>query len=318
MKKIIAIISLFIACLMLLGASSGCAVKNEKKTILCTVFPIYDWARQVVGDSDTFEVKLLVSDGADLHSFQPTAKDAINIRTADIIIRVGGLDDSFVGDLVDAGEGIDLRLIEAEGVNLRHMAHSSEHTEDDGHDHAADEHIWLSLRNAAACVSAISEALCAADPENAIAYRLRAEEYIKELSALDEKYENAVAVSDTPRVIFADRFPFVYLTADYGIEYEAAFEGCSTEAEASFDTVIRLSRQLDTWQSGCLLVTETSDLKLYETVRDLDPSRKPELIVLDSMQSGKSSDIESGVTYIKIMEKNLSALSHALSFKEKK
>ena len=316
MKRITAILSFFIACLMLLGVLSSCAVKKEKKTILCTVFPIYDWTRQILGDSDAFEVKLLVSDGADLHSFQPTAKDAINIRTADIIIRVGGLDDSFVDELADAGEGIDLRLIEAEGVSVRHMAHSSEHTENDGHDHAADEHIWLSLKNAAACVSAIREALCTADPENAHLYSQGAEEYIKELSFLDKKYESAVGLADTPRVIFADRFPFVYLTADYGIEYEAAFEGCSTEAEANFDTVLRLSCQLDNWQCGCLLVTETSDLKLYEAVRDLAPTRQTELIILDSMQSVRQNDIESGTTYIGIMEKNLGALAQALGIKE--
>lgn len=309
-------VALSLALILLLGILSGCSEKSEKVTVICTVFPIYDWVRQVVGDSDGVEVKLLVSDGTDMHSFQPTAKDAIDIRTADIIVRVGGVDDSFVTELARNGQGADLRLMEAEGVTLRHRATDSEHSHSDGHDHAVDEHIWLSLRNAAVCVEAIRVALTDADPENADLYRQNADLYTGRLRELDEKYESNIEKTADPKVIFADRFPFVYLTSDYGIEYEAAFEGCSAETGASFDTILRLSKRLDEWKLSCLFVTETSDRALYDAICDVNKDRKIRPITLDSMQSVKASDIESGTTYIGIMENNLEALMGALLTEE--
>ena len=316
MKNTKKLLALTLVLVMALSILSGCGAKNEKLTVVCTVFPVYDWVRSVVGDSDTVDVKLLVSDGADLHSFQPTAKDAISIRTADIIVRIGGVDDGFVNGLLEDGKNTDLRLIEAEGVTLRHTAKSAEHHEHDGHHHPVDEHIWLSIRNAKVCVEAICSAISAADPENADIYRKNADAYIKELSALDEKYALTVDAADTPRVIFADRFPFIYLTADYDIEHAAAFEGCSTDAEASFDTVLGLSQKLDEWELSCLCVTETSDGKLYDAICDLKRDRQISLAVLDSMQSVRSADIESGTTYIGIMENNLRVLTDILGIKE--
>lgn len=305
-------LALALVCLMSIGVFSGCEAKNEKITVLCTIFPLYDWARQVVGNSDTVEVKLLVSDGADLHSFQPTAKDAIAIRTAQIIVRVGGADDGFINELLEDGKNTDLRLMEAEGVTLRHTAKGSEHHDGDGHHHATDEHIWLSVRNAAAGVEAICQSISAADPKNAAAYRARADEYIAELTALDGEFERLSQTAKDPRVIFADRFPFVYLTVDYGIEYAAAFEGCTTDAEAGFDTILELSRHLDEWELSYLCVTETSDRKLFDAVCGVNRNRQIKLAVLDSMQSIKTTDIESGATYLNIMKNNLKILTDVL------
>ena len=316
MKKAKRILALTLVCLMASGVFSGCRAKNEKITVVCTIFPIYDWVRCVVGDSDGVDVKLLVSDGADLHSFQPTAKDAINIRTADIIVRVGGVDDGFVNGLLEDGKNTDLRLMEAEGVTLRHTSPDSHHSHDDGHSHPTDEHIWLSLKNAIVCVEAICSAISAADPENAHIYRKNTDAYVKELSKLDEEYALTTSAADTPRVIFADRFPFVYLTADYGIEHTAAFEGCSTDAEAGFDTIIELSHRLEEWDISYLCVTEASDKKLYDAICELNKDKQIKLAVLDSMQSVRQSDVATGTTYIGIMKKNLEVLSGIFEIKE--
>ena len=318
MKKSLRIFSAVLCCLILLGAASGCSEKNEKITVLCTVFPIYDWVKTVVGDSDTVEVRLLVSDGADLHSFQPTAKDAIAIGTADIVVRVGGIDDSFVNELMKNSDGIDLRLMEAQGVTLRESAHSSEHSHGDGHDHPTDEHIWLSPKNAAACIRAICETVSAADPEGAESYRERAESYVEELLALDKEYAVAFSGTDKPKMVFADRFPFIYMTADYGVEYEAAFEGCTTDAEAGFDTVLRLSDRIDEWECRYIFITETSDGRLANAVCDLKKDREIEICVLNSLQSVSSKDIAAGVSYIKIMRENLAVVSAAFESKEAK
>lgn len=313
MKRIKILLSLTLICLTVLTPLSGCEEKEDKVTVVCTIFPIYDWARQVVGDSDRVELKLLMSDGADLHSFQPTAKDAIAIRTADIIIRVGGVDDGFINGLLEDGKNLDLRLMETEGVTLRHAATSSHHSHDDGHHHAVDEHIWLSLKNAAACVDAIRESISKADPDNAEKYRKNADAYIERLSTLDEEYRQTTAAAEAPRVIFADRFPFVYLTADYGIEYAAAFEGCTTDAEAGFDTILGLSEHLEEWGLSYICVTETSDGKLYRAICDLNEGKEIRSAVFDSMQSVKRTDIESGTTYIGIMEKNLKVLKEVFN-----
>ena len=313
-KKIIA---LLLSATVLIGILSGCGMKNDKITVLCTVFPIYDWVRNVVGDSDRIEVKLLVSDGADLHSFQPTARDAIDIKTADLVVRVGGADDSFVNELTKDSDGIDLRLIDAEGVTKRHVSVSSEHEHSHGeshdHKHPTDEHIWLSLKNGQACVEAIYNALVTIDPQGATAYRQNANEYIEKLIDLDQKYAEAVASVSEPRLVFADRFPFVYLTEDYGIEFEAAFEGCTTDAEAGFDTVIRLASKVEQWGLSYVCVTESSDKRLSSSVAETVEGRNVKTAVLDSIQSVTKKDIAAGQSYIGIMEKNLSALTEALS-----
>ena len=318
MRKIFRIIAISLCVIFILGTAAGCGSKSEKITVLCTVFPIYDWVRSVVGESETVEVKLLVSNGADLHSFQPTAKDAITIGTADLVIRVGGIDDSFVNELVKNGSGIDLRLIEAEGVSVRESAHSSEHSHGDGHDHPTDEHIWLSLKNAVACVRAICSTLAEVDPAGAEGYRERAESYIEELSTLDSQYAAVFSDANEPKMVFADRFPFVYMTSDYGIEYEAAFEGCSTDAEAGFDTVLRLSDKLDEWGCNRLFITETSDGRLADTLCGLKKDRPIEVHILNSLQSVNSEDIAKGVSYLEIMRENLAVLSTAFGSKETK
>ena len=318
MRKIFRIIAISLCVIFILGTAAGCGSKSEKITVLGTVFPIYDWVRSVVGESETVEVKLLVSNGADLHSFQPTAKDAITIGTADLVIRVGGIDDSFVNELVKNGSGIDLRLIEAEGVSVRESAHSSEHSHGDGHDHPTDEHIWLSLKNAVACVRAICSTLAEVDPAGAEGYRERAESYIEELSTLDSQYAAVFSDANEPKMVFADRFPFVYMTSDYGIEYEAAFEGCSTDAEAGFDTVLRLSDKLDEWGCNRLFITETSDGRLADTLCGLKKDRPIEVHILNSLQSVNSEDIAKGVSYLEIMRENLAVLSTAFGSKETK
>lgn len=311
------IIALLLSVFALLGVLSGCGERDDKLTVLCTVFPVYDWVRSVVGENENIEVKLLVSDGSDLHSFQPTARDAINIKTADLVVRVGGADDSFVNELTKDTDGIDLRLIEAEGVIQRHVSVSSEHEHshegEHDHKHLTDEHIWLSLKNARVCVEAICGALSEIDPSSAEKYRANADAYIEKLIALDYEYAYAVAAVNEPRLVFADRFPFVYMTEDYGIEYEAAFEGCTTDAEAGFDTVLRLASKVEEWELSCLLATESSDQRLPTSVRDAVKGRNIEIAVLDSMQSVTKKDISAGESYIGIMEKNLAVLREALS-----
>ncbi len=312
-KKIIAVC----LCLpLLLAVTAGCKKENDRLTVVCSVFPVYDWVRNIVGDRDAIDVKLLVDDGSDIHSFQPTAKDAIEIKEADIVIRVGGVDDSFIEELAGNGEGTDLRLMEAEGVTLRQATLGSSHSHSDhsSHDHPTDEHIWLSLKNAAACAEAICGALSELDPDGAAVYRENADKYIEKLTTLDARYAEAVEGASKKYAVFADRFPFVYLAEDHGIEYEAAFEGCTTDAEADFDTIIRLANRLNEWELSYIFVTESSDMRLANAVADRVGDRGISVAILDSMQSVKGDS--ENATYLGIMENNLDTLSAVLSGKE--
>lgn len=129
-----------------------------------------------------------------------------------------------------------------------------------------DEHVWLSLNLAQTAVSAIAAELSALDPENAALYGENAEAYNERLSALDAGYRSAAENAVKPAVLFGDRFPFRYLTDDYGIAYYAAFPGCSTETEASFETVIFLAEKTDELGLDTVLTIEGSDHRLAETI----------------------------------------------------
>ena len=310
-KRIISIILLVVIIFGAVSATVGCSKKDDGKiTVICTVFPIYDWVRNVVGVSDAVEVKLLVSNGADLHSYQPTADDIISIKDAEVIIRVGGDGDSFLDDILPQCQNIkDICLMENHEIEVMETHNDShDHSAGDGHHHASDEHIWLSLHNAKESVSAICETLCELDGKNAEKYIANAAVYTEKLSTLCDLYDEAMSKAQNKKIVFADRFPFIYMTEEYGIEHTAAFEGCSTESEASVETVIRLAERLDEWELDCIAVTERSDKRLAEVVIGASGRKNAQILVFDSMQSVTNVDISAGKNYIGIMEYNLQTL----------
>lgn len=314
-KRIISIILLIVTVFSVIPASVGCAKKDDGKiTVICTVFPIYDWVRNVVGESETVEVKLLVSNGADLHSYQPTADDIIAIRESEVIVRVGGEGDSFLDDILPQCESIkDVCLMENHEIEVMETHNDShDHSEGDGHHHIFDEHIWLSLHNAKGAVNAICETLCELDGENTEKYRANSAAYTEKLSVLCDAYDEAMSKAQNKKIVFADRFPFIYMTEEYGIEHAAAFGGCSTESEASVETVIRLASRLDEWELDCIAVTESSDKRLAEVVIGASSRKNVRILVFDSMQSVTNADISAGKNYIGIMENNLHTLKIAV------
>ena len=209
--------------------------------------------------------------------------------------------------------------MEAEHEHEHEHDHAAEHHDAHDHDHdddeeeeELDEHVWLSLRNAQLLTSAISVALQKADAKNAASYKENCLAYNKQLAALDAQYESAVKAASKKTLVFADRFPFRYLTDDYGLDYFAAFVGCSAETEASFKTVMFLANKSDQLGVNNLLVIENSDQKIAKTIVDNTSSKDQQILVLDSMQSVTSKDMAGGTTYLSVMEKNLEVLSEAL------
>ena len=503
MKKITA---LLLALMMLTGVLAGCGKPKDtgkagKLKVVTTIFPEYDWVRAILGDKvDNAEITMLLDNGVDLHSYQPTADDIVKISDCDLFVYVGGESDGWVenalknaanrnmkvinllevlGDSVKTEETVegmqeaehahdhskevstfedhevqDRSLSDWEGSwqsaypfaldgtlddAFAAMAEEGEMTADEyktyyqngyktditnidiagdhiaftyedgkkvgsdykyigyyiqnwstgtkaamyrfeavdrtsgapvyiefndhmiepaaaehfhirmsnesfdaivdpenswptffpadmtgeeicehmeGHDHEheeeADEHVWLSLKNAETLVGAISDALQELDPDNKDTYAANASAYIEKLSALDGAYQSAVDGAARKTVLFGDRFPFRYLADDYGLSYYAAFSGCSAESEASFETVSFLAKKVDELKMPCVLTIEGKNHKLAETIVQSTAGKNQKVLTMDSMQSTTSEDVANGTTYLSAMEQNLSVLKEAL------
>lgn len=312
--------ALLLCALLLFSAVSAltaCAPSSEDGVlrVVCTVFPIYDWARVLLEGEDV-ELTLLVDNGTDLHSYQPTAADRALLASCDLLIRVGGSSDEWIEEMLKSAPSDSRRelvLSDLPQITLREISSSSvaepAHGEEGHHHHAVDEHLWLSLRNASVCVEAMAEELSSLFGEDV---HPRKEGYLFSLSLLDSRYSSAVSQATDPRVLFCDRFPFVYLLSDYNIAYLAAFEGCTTDTDAGFDTVIRLANTLDEWKLSAVAVTEDSDGTLARRVIGASSQKDCAVLTLTSMQAVSRSEIDGGISYLSVMEENLSTLCRLL------
>lgn len=341
MKKITA---LLLALFMLVGVLAGCGKQNDtnqtdKLSIVTTIFPEYDWVREILGDkADNAEITMLLDNGVDLHSYQPTADDIVKISDCDLFIYVGGESDEWVEDALRNAANRNMKVINllevlgdsvkteeiVEGMQEAEHEHedAEEHEHEDAHAHEdaeeheheeeADEHVWLSLKNAKMLVRVISKALQELDPNNKDIYAANADAYVKKLSALDAEYQTAVDAASNKTILFGDRFPFRYLVDDYGLRYYAAFVGCSAETEAGFETISFLAKRVDEWKLPCVLTIEGAQHKIAETVVRNTTAKNQRVLTMDSMQSTTSKDVKNGTTYLSVMEKNLSVLKEAL------
>ena len=309
------------------GEANGEAqVSDEGKTIsvVTTIFPEYDWVRQVVGSNDNVEITMLLDNGVDLHSYQPTAEDIMKIASCDLFIYVGGESDEWVEDALAESTNPDMKVINlletlgdkvqeeevVEGMEAEEEEEEGEEGEEEEVEY--DEHVWLSLKNAEILVDEIANQLAAIDADSADTYKTNAGNYVSELTALDEKYATAVSEGNTDTILFGDRFPFRYLVDDYGLNYYAAFVGCSAETEASFETINFLSEKVDEIGLNTVLTIENSDQKIAETIISNTKNKDAQILAMDSMQTTTSEDVANGVTYLSVMEDNLKVLTEAL------
>ena len=297
---------------------------NAKTDIVCTIFPAYDWTRQILGDTvDAVNLTLLTGNGADMHSYQPTAADIALLSTADIVICVGGETERWILDALEENDNeqqIVINMMETLQQNILEeeivegMEHSDEEcTEECNHvENAADEHVWLSLQNAKLICEEIADALISINPDEGSTYDANAENYCAQLETLRERYREAVEGADSNVLIFADRFPFRYFTEEWGLEYYAAFPGCFAETEASFETIIFLAEKADQYNLPAVIVLEHSDAGVAETVIENSQNKQREILVMNSMQSVSMEEVTAGTSYIGIMEDNLAVLIQAL------
>ena len=347
MKKLL---SLILILSLALGLLTGCWTASAKEAdttpklhIVTTIFPIYDWVMNVLGEqAASAEVTMLLDNGVDLHSYQPTADDIIRIFACDLFLYTGGESDEWVADALQEATNknmVVINLMEVLGDSVKEEEivegmehdhgheedHDSEeeqeheenhdHEEDHGHEHVEteyDEHVWLSLKNAAVLCRAIADALGQIDGENTALYAANADAYIDKLNALDAQYQETVDAAAHHTLLFGDRFPFRYLMDDYALDYYAAFAGCSAETEASFETIIFLAGKLDELGLPAVVQIESADGSIARTIVENTQSKDQQILRMDSIQSTTAKDVADGASYLSIMEKNLDVLKAAL------
>ena len=334
MKRIIKCAAIFLTLCLLLALLAGCTtpgsslvttrpyVGEKDFSVVVTIFPIYDWMMNILGEeAENFEIVLLMQNGSDLHNFTPGLADMQKIHAADLFVCVGGESDAWVPEAMKSKTNedmISLSLMEHMGDALweeeyvEGMVHEEEADEDE-EETEYDEHIWLSLRNAGLACTAISEALCRLDPAHEAVYQKNTETYLASLKALDQRYTEAVAAAPLHTLVFADRFPFRYLVEDYGLDYYAAYAGCSSDIGTSITTVPFLTGKVDELGVKYILRLENNASDLPEKVAAGAASDGIGILSLNSMQFVSRADIDGGASYLGIMEANLEVLTKALS-----
>jgi len=351
MKKYIGIgLSILVAIMIVLGcakkestgsseAESGSSVtessslaesnseETKKLSIVTTIFPAYDWVKQVVGDNKNVEISFLIDKGVDLHSYQASAADIAKITDSDLFVYVGGESDDWAEDIIKENPNLNYinmvdsigeaalaeELVEGMQDEEEHENESEEHANEEGEheegEEEIDEHVWLSIKNAETIVSAIEAKLAEIDPDNKAEYEKNANDYLAKLDELDKEYKDTLSSIQNKTIIVGDRFPFRYLVNEYGIKYYAAFKGCDAGSEASFETVKFLANKMDELNMSDIFIIDGSKGDLAKTIVDNTKDKNAKVLVLDSMQSTKSSD---NASYLDIMKKNLEVLKEVL------
>lgn len=315
MKKFLCIILVFLNITLLF---CGCNYKKEDLSadikIVTTTFSSYDWTKNVLGDMLSQADLILVSDnGVDMHSYQPTADDIINVKTADLVIYTGSESDKWLDDVLSDNKNImSINMMELLKDKLLYTNEDSH--QHDGHSHnkqSADEHIWLSLRNAVCVSKDIYEKLSQLDPQNSKKYFDNFKSFSDRLIKLDENYSKKFNSVTEKVLVFADRFPFRYTVADYSLQYKALFEGCSSESDTTVDAVLELSKTVERLSLRYIFIIDKQSEKTAKSVIDNSNTRHTEILQLNSMQLVNSKDLKEQ-SYINVMENNLSLIYKAL------
>ncbi len=324
MKLKVKILYVLFAVCVAVSMFSGCnnqTESNGKIKVVATIFPQYDWTREIVKGSENIDLSLLLDKGVDMHSFQPTVDDFVKIKEADVLLYIGGESDTWVQEAIAEKTNknmIAVNLLKALGndAKIEESVTDEEHNHQDNeeeHQEEFDEHIWTSIKNAQKLSYVICDSISKADRTNEDMYRANTESYVNKLRAYDNKYKTLVENSKNNTLLFADRFPFRYLFDDYNLKNYSAFKGCAAETESSFETMTRLINNINCENLSYIMVTESSDKKMAETIVANTKTKDQKIYVLDSMQSVNRQDIDNGATYLNIVQSNFKVLNKVLN-----
>ena len=314
-KKRTIILSLVLSLFLLLcscGGTNGTAETGKKTKVVCTIFPPYDFVREIAGD--TVELTMLLSPGAEVHTYEPTPQDIIKVQSCDVFIYVGGESDSWVNDILSSMDTSSMQIITlidcvepleeeiVEGMQTEQEEHGDEEPE-------YDEHVWTSPRNAMLITQKINAALKIASPEYAGDYDENTSDYLEKLAALDNEFAAVVQAGNRDTIVFADRFPLRYFAEAYGLKYYAAYPGCAAESEPSVSTVSFLIDKVKAEKFPAIFYIEFSNEQMANTISEETGAQK---LLFHSCHNVSKDDFMSGVSYLQLMEQNLSNLKIAL------
>ena len=324
MKRLFALLLALTLAVSLVGCGPRQRAEDGKLQVVCTVFPYYDFARQIGGDD--VDVTLLVAAGKETHSFEPTPLDVITLSESDVFLYNGGESEAWVEDILSAaGENIAVTLPLmlqvsalaeewAEGMEGGHDDHDHDHdSEDHSHDSddiEYDEHVWTSPVLAKTLCQAICDALCQADPAHQEGYQSRLTDYLAQLDQLDEAFRDTVAAGQRRLLVFGDRFPLLYFCKEYGLDYRAAFHGCASDTEPSLATLKYLIDKVEEAHIPVVYTIELSSRKVAQAIAETTGAK---VLTFQSCQTVSRQDMEAGATYLSLMWEDVEALKEGLA-----
>ncbi len=309
-RKIYRIMSVIISVVMFClftACGNETAEDNSRLKIVATLFPQYDFAKQITGDNA--EVTLLLTPGSESHTYEPTPKDVSKIQQADIFLYIGGESEVWVDEVLESAQNKNLKTVRL----MDYINPIEESHEEDEHDHDEteyDEHIFTSLRNSQVLLDEICNAVCEEDKENEEIYKKNTEAYSEKISELDTKFTDMVNNAQRKTVVFGDRFPFAYFAKDYGLDCHAAFSGCSSETEASSATISSLIDIVKKDNVPTVFYIEFSSQSIASKIADASGAKTA---LLHSCHNISKEDLENGTTYVDLMTQNYQNLSEALN-----
>lgn len=293
---------------MLSACQSNSDIKSRKLQIVTTLFPQYDFAKQITGDNA--DVTLLLTPGAESHTYEPNPKDILKIQNADIFIYIGGESEVWVDEILESSHNNQLKTLRLMDCITPAI---TEHGHDDENEHNEmkyDEHIFTSLKNSNIILEEISNAICDIDTQNEDIYRKNAESYSDKITALDSQFTEMIQNSKRKIMVFGDRFPFVYFANDYGLEYHAAFTGCSSETEASSATISELIDIVKRNDIPTVFYIEFSSQTIADKIAAASGAKT---MLMHSCHNISKEDIENNISYADLMTQNYNNLAEALN-----
>lgn len=311
MRKVsfILLLALILSCFGLYSCAMRPDPDDGKLVVVCSVFAQYDICREIIGDAG--EAVLLVRNGVDMHSYEPTSKDILTVARADMLVYTGGASDAWVDGVLRSADNKSIRTAELfDYAELLCTEHNHEHEHEHEHEHDGeeyDEHVWTSPKNVMRIAQGLCNAICEVYPEGEDVFRANTERYLDELSKLDAEFEELFSGNDITLIV-GDRFPFLYLAHDYGVAYHAAFSGCSSETGASFEVIMSLIDEAKECNARVIFDTDNSG---SDVARRVAEECGCEVRTLYSCQSITNDALEHGETYISLMRKNLDTLREA-------
>ena len=298
MKKISVLI------IFLIFIITGCTTNKQNNNFKITVtsFPCYDITKAIV--KENAEVDMLIKPGTEVHSYEPTPQDIINISKSDIFIYIGGASDEWVDNVLESVDNKDLKVIKL--IDYVDVLDDSDHD----HHHDVDEHIWTNPLNMIKMTNIIKETVVEIDSKNSNMYEENATKYINEINVLHEEFKNVISNAKRKTIVFADRFPFKYFALEYGIDYKAAYNSCSSESEVSAKTLSELIDYVNDNNIPAVFYLELSNQNIANTIQnETDCDKK----LFHSGQNVTSEEFKNGITLLEIMENNLENLKGALN-----